>query len=84
MIGCTFSLVHYLYADYVQFCLVSYSQFRLWPLALGDNRHDSRSHPARRLFECLMRRTVLVVKVVIVVVLEDGLRHNCVTLAERG
>lgn len=61
----------------------SKSQFGLWPLALSDNCHDSRPHPARRLFERLMRRAVLVVKVVIAVVLEYGLRHNRVTLAER-
>lgn len=30
-----------------------------------------------------MSRALLVVKVVIAVVFKDGLRHNCVTLAER-
>jgi len=60
------------------------SQFGLWPLALSNDRHDSRPHPARGLFERLVRRALLVVKVVIAVVLEDGLRHDRVALAERG
>ena len=60
------------------------SQFGLWPLALGDDSHDSRPNPARCLFKSLMRRALLVVEVVIAVVLEDGLRHDRVTLAQRG
>lgn len=62
----------------------SNSQFGLRPLALSDDRHDSRPHPARCLFEHLVRRALLVVKVVIAVILEDGLRHDRVALAERG
>jgi len=62
----------------------SNSQFGFRPLALSDDRHDSCPHPARCLFERLVRRALLVVKVVIAVVLEDGLRHNGVALAERG
>lgn len=59
-------------------------QFGFWPLALSHNRHDSGAHLTRGLFEGLVRRALLVVEVVIAVVLEDGLRHDCVALAERG
>ena len=31
-----------------------------------------------------MRRALLVIEVVIAMVFEDGLRHDCVALAERG
>ena len=60
------------------------SQFGFRPLALSNDRHDSRPHAAGCLFERFMRRALLVVEVVIAVVLEDGLRHNRVTLTERG
>lgn len=60
------------------------SQFGLWPLALCNNRHDSSPDPARGLFERLVRSALLVVKVVIAVVLEDGLRHDRVAFAKRG
>jgi hypothetical protein len=59
----------YLSADHVQHGLES--QLGLWPLALGDNRHNSRPHPARCLFESLVRRALFVVKVVIAVIFED-------------
>jgi hypothetical protein len=58
-------------------------QFSLRPFALSHNRHDSRPDPTRSLLECLVRRALLVVKVVIAVVFEDGLRHDGVALAER-
>ena len=62
----------------------SNSQLGLWPLALGDNSHDSRSYLTRRQFESFVRRALFVVEVVIAVVLEDGLRHYRIALAERG
>ena len=62
----------------------SKSQFGFRPLALSDDRHNSRPHPARCLFERLVRWTLLVVKVVVAVILEYGLRHNGVTFAEWG
>lgn len=62
---------------------MSGSQFGLWPLALCNNRHDTSPNLARGLFERLVRRALLVVKVVIAVVLEDGLRHDRVAFAKR-
>lgn len=64
--------------------LESNSQLGLWPLALGDNSHDARPYLTCCLFESLVRRALLVIKVVVAVVLEDGLRHDRVSLAERG
>lgn len=60
------------------------SQLGFRPLALSDNRHDSRPHRTRSLFERLVCRALLVVKVVIAAILEDGLRHDCVALTEWG
>jgi hypothetical protein len=58
-------------------------QFSLRPLSLSHNCHDSRPDSTRSLLERLMRRALLVVKVVIAMVFEDGLRHDGVALAER-
>ena len=58
-------------------------QLGLWPLALSDNCHHSRPDLTRSLLERLVRRAFFVIKVVIAVVLEDGLRHDGVTFAKR-
>jgi hypothetical protein len=61
----------------------SNSQLGLWPLALGDNRHDARPYLTCCQFEGLVRRALFVIEVVIAVVFEDGLRHDGVALVER-
>jgi hypothetical protein len=59
------------------------SQLRLRPLSLSHNCHDASAYLTGRQLECLVRRTLFVVKVVVAVIFEDGLRHYRVALAER-